>query len=224
MRSAARATTAFDRSSRFSAREIVALFCSTWRRAGMLSSVRRARRTRRGRRARSRGRRFPREDEQLVVAVERVAKVFQCRMPSLARTKSLEDLCVEEMSTAFALGAPITHEAMTGPLVTPANPLRVLASSRGSIATRRWAGKLDETSFDDVVGIHPDAFHRLDPRRLVSLGPPLDLGLSVALAGLDVALLTVRQPQLDERAHTGKHIRVFRPLVLRPLRPRRNWT
>ncbi len=58
-----------------------------------------------------------------------------------------------------------------------------------------------------MLGVHPDPLDGLDPRRLVTLGPPVDLRLSVALGRLDMARLARGQPQLDERAHAANHSR-----------------
>ncbi len=86
-------------------------------------------------------------------------------------------------------------------------PHRLLGKrGRRLLAWPRWTWQLDETNFQDVLGVYPNPLNGLDPRRLLSLSPPIDLGLSVAFARLDMALLACRQAQLDKGAHATNHI------------------
>ena len=80
-----------------------------------------------------------------------------------------------------------------------------------------WLGEparqLNQTSFQDVLGVHPRPLGGLDPRRFLSPSPSIDLGLGVALARLDVARLACRQAQFDKRGHVTNDIgRPWRPL------------
>ena len=66
----------------------------------------------------------------------------------------------------------VAHMVSRPPLTSPA-----------SVVGACWgARQFDETSGDDVVGVDPDPFHGLDPRRLVSLCPSFDFGLGIAFA------------------------------------------
>jgi hypothetical protein len=106
------------------------------------------------------------------------------------RRQFLRAPCTEGAGLCWASGGSASFADRGRPLLAPPRP----------------AWELNETSLDDVLGVHPNPLDGLDPRRLVSLSPPVDLGLSVALPRLHMALLTCSEPQLDERAHATPNI------------------
>lgn len=93
-------------------------------------------------------------------------------------------------------------------VVTGSEPraVRAPASSTDSSALiGRRCRDVDESGFDNVVGVHPNPLDGLDPRALRSDRPPVDLVLSIAFPRFDVASIACRQPELDERRHAGQH-------------------
>jgi hypothetical protein len=94
-----------------------------------------------------------------------------------------------------------------------------LLTAPASIFTACWrARQFDETSGDDVIGIHPDPLHGLDPRRLVSLCPPVDFGPSVAFPCSYVASFARSEPKFDVRRHAAEHTRAPLPPCSAPTR------